>query len=106
MTNALQRQHRSFTAPANSIAGLACSAQLSGRRTGRIKRGHMVSEHIVAGRLKRLAIATERKKHLPIYVVPERGRAPGGGRLADRGPAPIELEARRVELVRSPRVGE
>jgi DNA-binding transcriptional LysR family regulator len=39
---------------------------------------HMVSDHISAGRLKKLKIANrEEEVALPIYVVHERGRAPG-----------------------------
>jgi DNA-binding transcriptional LysR family regulator len=39
--------------------------------------GHMVSDHIAAGRLKRFQIANQDEFTLPIYVVHERGRAPG-----------------------------
>jgi DNA-binding transcriptional LysR family regulator len=38
---------------------------------------HMVAEHIAAGRLKKLEIANREDVALPIYVVHERGRAPG-----------------------------
>ena len=38
---------------------------------------HMVSEHVAEGRLKRLDIANREDVALPIYVVHERGRAPG-----------------------------
>ncbi len=39
---------------------------------------HMVTEHIAAGRLKKLNLANrEDEVALPIYVVHERGRAPG-----------------------------
>ena len=39
---------------------------------------HMVADHIAAGRLKKLRIASrEEEVALPIYVVHERGRAPG-----------------------------
>jgi DNA-binding transcriptional LysR family regulator len=38
---------------------------------------HMVAEHIAAGRLKKLKIANREDVALPIYVVHERGRAPG-----------------------------
>ena len=39
---------------------------------------HMVADHIAAGRLKKLRIAgREQEVALPIYVVHERGRAPG-----------------------------
>jgi len=38
---------------------------------------HMVAEHVVAGRLKKLQIANQEDVALPLYVVHERGRAPG-----------------------------
>ena len=38
---------------------------------------HMVAEHVAAGRLKRLKIANQEDIALPLYVVHERGRAPG-----------------------------
>ena len=38
---------------------------------------HMVSEHVEAGRLKRLRIANQEEVALPLYVVHERGRLPG-----------------------------
>jgi DNA-binding transcriptional LysR family regulator len=38
---------------------------------------HMVSEHVAAGRLKRLEIANQEEVALPLYVVHERGRLPG-----------------------------
>jgi DNA-binding transcriptional LysR family regulator len=38
---------------------------------------HMVSEHVAAGRLKRLALANQEEVALPLYVVHERGRLPG-----------------------------
>jgi DNA-binding transcriptional LysR family regulator len=38
---------------------------------------HMVVDHIAAGRLKKLNIANREDVALPIYVVHERGRAPG-----------------------------
>jgi DNA-binding transcriptional LysR family regulator len=38
---------------------------------------HMVSGHVQAGRLKRLRIAHQEEIALPLYVVHERGRAPG-----------------------------
>ena len=38
---------------------------------------HMVAGHIVAGRLKKLEIANRDEFTLPVYVVRERGRAPG-----------------------------
>ena len=38
---------------------------------------HMVAEHVVAGRLKKLEIANQEDVALPIYVVHERGRTPG-----------------------------
>ena len=38
---------------------------------------HMVAEHIAAGRLKKLEIANREDVALPIYIVHERGRAPG-----------------------------
>src|ERR1700677_2416307 len=45
---------------------------------------HMVSEHVAAGRLKRLALANQEEVALPLYVVHERGRLPGrGGRWPD-----------------------
>jgi len=39
--------------------------------------GHMVSEHVAAGRLKKLRIGNEEDFTVPIYVAHERGRAPG-----------------------------
>jgi DNA-binding transcriptional LysR family regulator len=39
--------------------------------------GHMVAEHVAAGRLKKLRIANQEDFTVPIYVVNERGRAPG-----------------------------
>ena len=38
---------------------------------------HMVSDHVAAGRLKRLTIANQEEVALPLYVVHERGRLPG-----------------------------
>jgi DNA-binding transcriptional LysR family regulator len=38
---------------------------------------HMVSGHVQAGRLKRLRVAHQEEIALPLYVVHERGRAPG-----------------------------
>ena len=38
---------------------------------------HMVSEHVAAGRLKQLDIANREDVALPVFVVHERGRAPG-----------------------------
>ncbi len=38
---------------------------------------HMVVEHVVAGRLKKLEIANQEDVALPVYVVHERGRDPG-----------------------------
>jgi DNA-binding transcriptional LysR family regulator len=38
---------------------------------------HMVAEHVAAGRLKRLDLANQEDVALPLYVVHERGRAPG-----------------------------
>ena len=38
---------------------------------------HMVSEHVAAGRLKRLTIANQEEVALPLSVVHERGRLPG-----------------------------
>jgi DNA-binding transcriptional LysR family regulator len=38
---------------------------------------HMVSEHVAAGRLKRLKIANQEELALPLSVVHERGRLPG-----------------------------
>ena len=39
--------------------------------------GHMIDEHVAAGRLKKLKIANQEDFTMPIYVVHERGRAPG-----------------------------
>jgi DNA-binding transcriptional LysR family regulator len=38
---------------------------------------HMVAEHVVAGRLKKLRIVNQEAFALPLHVVHERGRAPG-----------------------------
>jgi DNA-binding transcriptional LysR family regulator len=38
---------------------------------------HMVADHVAAGRLKKLEIANQEDVALPLYVVHERGRAPG-----------------------------
>jgi DNA-binding transcriptional LysR family regulator len=38
---------------------------------------HMVADHVAAGRLKRLDVADRDEIALPVYVVHERGRAPG-----------------------------
>ena len=38
---------------------------------------HMVADHVAAGRLKRLEVADRDEFSVPIYVVHERGRAPG-----------------------------
>ena len=38
---------------------------------------HMVAEHIAAGRMKKLRLANREEVALPVYVVHERGRAPG-----------------------------
>ena len=45
--------------------------------------GHMVSEHIAAGRLKKLKIANQEDFTVPIDVVHERGRAAGRWLIAD-----------------------
>ena len=39
--------------------------------------GHIVTDHIAAGRLKKLGIANRDELTFPLYVVHERGRAPG-----------------------------
>jgi DNA-binding transcriptional LysR family regulator len=39
--------------------------------------GHMIDEHVAAGRLKKLKIANQEDFTMPIYVVHERGRPPG-----------------------------